>query len=366
MIIYSVIWRFRWWSMWLRHRFEFLGYLVWKGAKSGVRWLKLRPPILFWPTGIGFAVLLFIRFSIWQDASWYASWYGIHYSALAPILTLTAGVVVAWVALMRHFAQTDADRQRRITESFSKAVEQLGEDKIEVRLGGVYSLERISRESLDDYLTVMENLTAFVRERSRRNEIARTSSSDAEQRVSRRAYFLWQQAGRPAGRDQEFWSDAVKQEELGEPPSADIAAVLTVIRRRSKKGRKRERIQAWHLDFSGAVLRQSDFSEAHLEDAYFFGADLKGANFHEAHLENARFAHADLKRANLYGAHLKQANFYHACLERAYFLGAHLERAHLNDAKGSTEEQFFGAHGDGWTWLPRGVARPSIWPPSFR
>ena len=32
---------------------------------------------------------------------------------------------------MRHFAQTDADRQRRITESYSKAVEQLASDKIE-------------------------------------------------------------------------------------------------------------------------------------------------------------------------------------------------------------------------------------------
>ena len=70
----------------------------------------------------------------------------------------------------------------------AKAVEQLGSDKLEVRLGGIYSLERISKESPDDYWTVMENLTAFVRERSRRNEAERTSQ-DLEQRVSRRAYF---------------------------------------------------------------------------------------------------------------------------------------------------------------------------------
>lgn len=89
-----------------------------------------------------------------------------------------------------HGEQTRADQQRRITESFSKAAEQLGSDKLEVRLGGVYSLERISKESLDDYWTVMENLTAFVRERSRRNEADRTSQ-DFEQRISKRAYFLW-------------------------------------------------------------------------------------------------------------------------------------------------------------------------------
>ena len=45
----------------------------------------------------------------------------------------------------------------------------------------------------------MENLTAFVRERSRRNEAERTSQ-DLEQRVSRRAYFLWRRlAGQTGG-----------------------------------------------------------------------------------------------------------------------------------------------------------------------
>jgi hypothetical protein len=52
--------------------------------------------------------------------------------------TLAAGLAVAGVTLMRHFAQTDAERQRRITESFSKAVEQLAHKDIEVRLGGIY------------------------------------------------------------------------------------------------------------------------------------------------------------------------------------------------------------------------------------
>src|SRR6478752_5395583 len=39
--------------------------------------------------------------------------------------------------------KTEADRQRRITDSFLKAVEQLGSDKMPVRVGGIYTLERI-------------------------------------------------------------------------------------------------------------------------------------------------------------------------------------------------------------------------------
>jgi hypothetical protein len=207
---------------------------TWKSAvlqfERGLQWLKLRPQTAFFAAGVGVALLLLI------------------YSGVTAAVAAVAAVA-AWIALVRHFAQTDADRQRRITESFSTAVEQLGSDKLEVRLGGIYSLERISKESPDDYWTVMENLTAFVRGRSRRTEVERTAQ-DFEQRVSRRAYFLWREAGQPDGRAEEFWADAVKQDEVGERPATDIAAVLSVIMRRSEQSRERERADGRRLDFS--------------------------------------------------------------------------------------------------------------------
>jgi hypothetical protein len=135
--------------------------LAWADLSSGWQWLISRQRKWFWAAGITAIVI----FGFLTGGG--ASWYGRHQAALGPLLTLAAGVSVAAVALIRHFAQTEADRQRRITESFSKAVEQLGSEKLEVRLGGIYSLERISKESPDDYWTVMENLTAFARERSR-------------------------------------------------------------------------------------------------------------------------------------------------------------------------------------------------------
>ena len=176
---------------------------VWKSAQlqsePARQWLKLRPRVVFWAGGIGLALIL-LGWAVGQMPLrdvWH--WYGRNRENLAPLLTLfgslvvglgtiTVGGLVARAALRqartatqvaianrqaeiagrRHEEQTRADQQRRITESFAKAVEQLGSDKLEVRLGGIYSLERISKESPDDYWTVMENLTAFVRERSRR------------------------------------------------------------------------------------------------------------------------------------------------------------------------------------------------------
>jgi uncharacterized protein YjbI with pentapeptide repeats len=246
----------------------------------------------------------------------------------------------AQTASDRHEAQTEADRQRRITESFSKAIEQLGSDKLEVRLGGIYALERISQESPKDFGTVMENLTAFVRERTRPE--ANRLAKPLDQRIADRAYSLWERAGRPEGRSAEFWRDAVRQEKDGEPPATDIAAVLTVIKRRDEEHRALETRDKMVLDFRQAVLRRANLSDAHLERADLSGAHLEGASLfgahledtllRDAHLEGADLSEAHLERANLVNAHLEGADLSAAHLEDANFLGAHLESAGLGGA----------------------------------
>jgi hypothetical protein len=166
-------------------------------------------------------------------------------AGIGAALLIIAALLQAATAQRRHREQTVADRQRRITESFSKAAEQLGSDKIEMRLGGIYTLERISRESPDDYWTVMETLCAFVRERSKANR---------KQLISDRAKAIWEEEGRTDGRAKVHWDKADKELELEqrEPPAADIAVVLTVIDRRCQ--RKREKTKGWVLDLRDAVL----------------------------------------------------------------------------------------------------------------
>ncbi len=402
---------------------------VWKAAT--VRFARLRQwPRLRrrWAAGISIAAVLFIGFVlgfVWFVLGGGPSWYGKRYAALAPLLalfgslvvglgTITVGALLARAALRqartathRHEEQTRADLQRRITETFSKAVEQLGSDKLEVRLGGIYSLERISKESPDDYWTVMENLTAFVRERSRRNE----------QRVARRAYFLWEAAGWPDGRADDFWTTAAREEDLGEP-AADIAAVLTVIKRRSEQSRELEGANDWRFDLSGAILKRCDLRGAHLEGANLNAAHLEGAFLRIAHLEGARLWDTHLEGAYLTSvpvckyrpnsmparskerreqwgsfqarspllyhqfpasgfwsaiatrdtsAHLKGAQLIRAHLKRADLAAAHLERAHLwgadlRGATGLSEEQLRVAYGDHTTKLPEGMHWSTLWP----
>jgi Protein of unknown function (DUF2934)/Pentapeptide repeats (8 copies) len=319
-----------------------------KQAHSQIREIRLARPGVFWAVVLG-SIPFLIVFSLFISGNTVGAW-----PPLATLGTALGATIVAIATLMRHFAQTEADWQRRIVESFSKAVEQLGSDKLEVRVGAIFALERLSRESPDDYWTIMEILTAFVRERMR--------YTTTMARLSERAYFLWLQAGRPEGRSEEFWLDAVRSERLDQTPT-DIAAILTVIKRRSADDRQREADRGWTFDLSGTYLMRASLEGVYLKNAKLFDAHLEEAFLSEAHLEGAWLIGAHLKDAYLRKAHLKEAQFLIAHLERADLTLAHLEGAGLEGAIGLKDDQLDEAFGDEKTELPKGITRPAKWPP---
>ena len=163
--------------------------------------------------------------------------------------------------------------QGQITDRFTRAIDQLGKvdennNKLfEIRIGGIYALQRIARESEKDYGPIMEILTAYVREHAP-------------------------------------WPPKEEVEE-GKPPEADIQAILTVIGRRERYPGHRESVR---LDLQGTNLRRSSaLSEAHLAGAYFMGANLSNVVLNGANLSGADLLEADLSRANLKGADLSNA-----------------------------------------------------------
>ncbi len=67
-------------------------------------------------------------------------------------------------------ALTEAElaRQNHITEIFNRACGQLSDDKLEVRLGAIYTLKRICLdEQFNKYTTpIIETLSAYLREKT--------------------------------------------------------------------------------------------------------------------------------------------------------------------------------------------------------
>ena len=59
------------------------------------------------------------------------------------------------------------DQDQQITERFTRAIVQLGDELMALRLGGIYALERISKDSAKAHWQVMEVLMAYVRKNVR-------------------------------------------------------------------------------------------------------------------------------------------------------------------------------------------------------
>src|SRR5918998_1171927 len=67
--------------------------------------------------------------------------------------------------------RVEISQNQQVTERFTRAIDQLGASdddgnpRLEIRLGGIYALERIARDSPErDYQTIVEILTAYIRE----------------------------------------------------------------------------------------------------------------------------------------------------------------------------------------------------------
>jgi hypothetical protein len=198
-----------------------------------------------------------------------------------------------WQYLRRTETQAQTTRERQITDRFDRAIGNLASDKLEVRLGGIYTLERLAQESPSEYWMTIEILTAFVRERS----------------------ILAPEPPPPL-----VGVDIPKRQRKPSVPRipTDVQAVMTVLSRRDLSQDLPDR----PIELRGSNLRAADLNGIELS-----GADLWKVNLREAQLWQAKLAGASFGRANLSDASLWQAD-----LEGAYLWKANLEGANLSEA----------------------------------
>jgi hypothetical protein len=222
---------------------------------------------------------------------------------LGGLAVLGGGVVAAANLALSQRVQWRA----QVTERFSKAIEQLGQrgdDKRDVRIGAIYALEQIARDSTELHWPIMEVLTAYLREHAPVRPPATAPAAAADKRT----------------------------------PAADHQAIATVIGRRERSqdpdGQRLDlrRIDLPGVDWDRAHLEAANLREANLEGATLIEAQLQGANLPEAHLEGALLFNAHLEGANLTGAHLEKAHLFGTHLQRADLGDAHLEDTRLRKA----------------------------------
>ncbi len=235
-------------------------------------------------------------------------------TAGAALLALT-GVAANLLENRRATNLTHArELSEQLADRYTAAVTQLGSDTLDVRLGGIYALERIATDSPADHRTVVEVLSAFVREHTTpgRPGAARRGHSATLPTPADRATVT---IPAPAGPDLD----------------TDIQAALTVLGRLPERaGVPRADLTGAYL--SGAQLFGANLTGARLSGVHLSGADLLRANLTGAKLSKANMAGAELFRANLSGSRLNLANLTGARLNRANLSDAVLAEADLSDA----------------------------------
>jgi hypothetical protein len=86
----------------------------------------------------------------------------------SSLIQLIGGVVLiaGLYFTSRSFALT---REGHLTDRYAKAIEQIGNENGDVRIGGIYALERIARDSDVDRMTTVEVLSSLIREHTRQS-----------------------------------------------------------------------------------------------------------------------------------------------------------------------------------------------------
>lgn len=295
------------------------------------------------------------------------------WTTLGQILGGFAILFVAYWTLRRVRAlekRVEVEQEGRIAERFSRAVDQLGSDKLEVRLGGIYALEGIARESKRYHWTIMEIITGYIRRHTSFTESAFHSRDDSVL----------------VNHEPDCPSDM---------PLPEIQTILTVIGRRKHITKEESKLDLRNVNISNTTLKGDfsniDFSGSCLDCCVYVGSGFSNTSFFSARMRKFRVEDVELigkpaefdniifelcnlswsvmksvrlNQANLHGtrcisanlsdAHLSNCSFARAMLQGAYLVGAIfsntdvsgadftktvLRKANLRGAIGLTSEQ---------------------------
>lgn len=233
------------------------------------------------------------------------------------LATISGGIILLLNYLNsrdRLAAEKRQNESRLSSERFTRAVELLGHERKDVRVGAIYSLMRLAIDFSDFRLTTIDILVALIHERSREKKSDFDSSNTNK-------FF-------------------VEPYELREEARIDIdvqASLKTINYLRKKFSEVSEKsISLDKTYLVGADLSNSNFRDVSFKEAILVGSDLSESNFSKADFRRANLDYANASRSEFYEAKFeaatcKKTNFLSSNLEKADLENANFESAYLRD-----------------------------------
>jgi hypothetical protein len=194
------------------------------------------------------------------------------------------GLVFTFNTYRLNVAKQDLDREAQMTDRYTKAVDQLGNTDIAVRLGGLYALERVAQDSKsdEDHRAIIAVIASYAREKSPNPPLLKPVRPTGENKLKTVVQ-----------------SEKSKDKKI----ESDIQAALTIIgRRKPERDITGSRIILSNTNLRGAILvgdfRNADLTGANLSKAQLNGVRLNGAKFGQAVLRDVNFAGANLSNVD--------------------------------------------------------------------
>lgn len=255
-------------------------------------------------------------------------------------LIVLFGAYATWRQLRVSQDGLRATQEGYVTDRFSRAVDQLGSDKLDVRIGGLHALWRIAEQSARDREAIISIQAAYLRTHlpwppaepgppaadAPINDIAPLETRAADTQVALTALGVLCQ------HREQSW----------------VNLSITDLRRADCDGlwfpevnfdrACMEAASLYHANLTQASLvsvnlRHADLTTAILRRARCILTDLRGAKLVETDLRDANFTETDLREANLRKADAHSAVFHRADLRMADLRGTDMSTADLTEAR---------------------------------
>ncbi|MFF8452178.1 pentapeptide repeat-containing protein [Streptomyces leeuwenhoekii] len=229
-------------------------------------------------------------------------------------LVVLTGAYAAWRQLRVSQEGLRLTQEGYITDRFSRAVDQLGSDNPDVRIGGFHALLRIAEHSPRDREAVISIQAAYLR-----------------------THLPWPPAGPEAPAADVPINDIAPLEARVPDAQVALTGLGMLCEHREQRWVNLGATDLRRADCDGLVLPEVNLDRACMEAAGFYHADLTQASLVSVNLRYADFKTAILRRARCVLADLRGARLVVADLRDTDFTEADLREANLRkaDARGA-------------------------------
>ncbi|MGW3866966.1 pentapeptide repeat-containing protein [Streptomyces sp. NPDC005047] len=255
-------------------------------------------------------------------------------------LIVLFGAYATWRQLRVSQDGLRATREGYVTDRFSRAVDQLGSDKLDVRIGGLHALWRIAEQSTRDREAIISIQAAYLRTHLPWppagpespapnvpiNDIAPLEIRTADAQVALTALGVLCQR-----REQSWVNLSVTDMRRADCDGLWFPEVN--FDRACMEAASLYRVNLTQASLVSVNLRHADLTTGILRRARCVLADLRAAKLVETDLCDADFTETDLREANLRKATAQGAVFHRADLRMADLRGTDLSTANLVEAR---------------------------------